>query len=347
METVGVIAVVGACAPERRSYARRLAQRTNRVFFSASRLADVPDPIREAALLASWTNPDTGAVVELPDEVPATEVIGEFAGGDTRTRLLGLVCVVDAAHLIDDLYRDDSLPLRTGESADAAVHVARAQLTVAQIEFASTIVLVNWARLDPADFPVVRTLLAALAPRAALQVHRDVIEPVGRGAGYSLEQDRPGWMCLLNEDLPADHHARRGDRRVSALRYEQVRPLHPGRLGHLLQERIDSGEFGQVVRSAGFCRLATRPGLVGQWDQVGAVISISPLAADADLAQGDELLCLGQDLAVIGIDLHRERLVAALDRTALTEAEFAAGPSAWAQFADPFPAWPTATDRSE
>lgn len=338
-----VIAVVGSCGPERLRYAKRLAQLTNRAFFPASRLAGSPDPVEEAAVLASWTDPATGAVVELPDEAPATELIGAFADAEGRTRLLGLVCVVDAAHLLDDLHRDDYLPLRDAQSGIAAPLAARAQLTVTQIEYASTVVLVNWSPLSTSDLSVVMALLNHLSPRARLRLHRDAIERLEPGEAYAIEQDRPGWVCLLNGNF--DSHMT--DHRVSAFRYEQVRPLHPGRFKRLLDDRIEPGEFGVLVRSAGFCRLATRPQVVAQWEHVGRVISLSPLATDDRLEDDEELLALGQDLAFIGIRLDRDGLVAALDEAALTDQELAAGPAAWTAFPDPFPVWATAPDRSE
>lgn len=343
MDAVDVIVVVGACGPERRSYARRLARLTGRAFFPASGLTGSPDAVREAAALASWTDPAAGAVVELPGEVAATELIGEFADAEGRTRLLGLVCVVDAAHVLDDLHRDDHLPLRDAADGLAAPLVARAQLMVAQIEYASSIVLVNWASLATTDLALIMALLNHLSPRARLRVHREVAEGLEHGESYSVEQDRPGWLGLLNDDF--DPHMT--DRRVSALRYEQARPLHPGRLERLLDDRIEPGEFGRVIRSAGFCRLATRPGIVAQWEHVGRVISLTPVAIDDRLEDDEELLALGQDLAIIGLGLDHERLIAALDEAALTDAELAAGPAEWAAFPDPFPAWATAADRSE
>lgn len=342
MDAVGVIAVVGACGPERLRYAKRLAASTNRAFFPASRLAGCPDPAQEAAVLASWTDPAAGAVVELPDEVPATELIGAFADQEERTRLVGLVCVVDAAHLLDDLRRDDYLPLRDADSGIAAPMTARALLTVMQIEYASTIVFVGWEALPPVELATIMALVSHLSPFARLRLHRRTIEQAQATAPYTPGQSRPGWVSVLNGDF-APHMT---DPRVSAFRYEQVRPLHPGRLMTLL-DRIEDGEFGVLVRSAGFCRLATRPHVTAQWEHAGQMFSLNPLAGDDRLADDEELLAVGQDLALIGLRLDPDRLTAALDDAALTDAELAAGPTAWAGFSDPFPLWQTAGDRAD
>ncbi|WP_295011656.1 GTP-binding protein [uncultured Microbacterium sp.] len=343
MEPVGVIAVVGAGDTERGGYATALAHRTNRALIPASRLSGSPDPAQEAAVLASWTDVPEGVVVDMPDEVPAGEIIGTFVDVEQGSTLLGIVCVVDAARVRDELRRVDDVPLRDRDSGIAALRESRARLTAWQIEFASTIALVNWSTLAASELSLIASLLSHLSPRARLRLHGGIVERLVSDDAYAVEQDRPGWMCLLNEsfDPPLT------DPRVSALRYEQVRPLHPGRLAHLLDARIEPGEFGTVVRSAGFCRLASRGGIVAQWEHVGSVISLNPVAVDARLDDADEMLSLGQDLAFVGIDLDRDGLVAALDEAALTDAELAEGPEAWARFADPFPTWATASDRQD
>ena len=124
-----------------------------------------------------------------------------------------------------------------------------------------------------------------------------------------------------------------------------MRPLHPGRLHALLDERIEPGEFGQVIRSAGFCRFATRSGVTARWDHVGRMISFEPAARDAEL--DGELLAVGQELAFIGVDLDVGALTAALDATALTDDELTAGAGVWASYPDPFPAWDRAPHRAE
>lgn len=342
MDAVGVIAVVGTCGPGRLRYAKRLAKLTNRAFFPASRLAGSPDPAQEAAVLSSWTDPAAGAVVELPDEVPAPELIAAFTDQEERTRLIGLVCVVNAAHLLDDLNRDDYLPLRDAGNGIAAPLNARALLTVMQIEYASSIVFVGWEAVPPAELATIMALVSHLSPVARLRLHERRVERVQSTDPYTPEQSRPGWVSVLNGDF--DPHMT--DPRVSAFRYEQVRPLHPGRLMAVL-DRIEDGEFGVLVRSAGFCRLATRPQVTAQWEHVGRMFSLDPLAGDDRLADDEELLAVGQDLALIGLRLERDRLAPALDDAALTDDELAAGPTAWSEFADPFPVWQTAGDRAD
>ncbi|UOR00842.1 GTP-binding protein [Leucobacter allii] len=362
MDRVNITAVVGACAPERQQYARRLAAAPPRMLVSAARLAMSPDPLDEALALAPWSDRASGAVVEFPAEVPVAGIIGAFAEGAEDLQLREIVCVVDALHLMQELARDDyavrRVPGRPGIDG-----IARALLAATQIEFASTVVLVNWEAVETPELSTAMALVSHLAPAARLRLHRDG-EDSGSGAagasggGFGAAQERPGWVAILNGDF--DPHMT--DPRVRAFRYEQLRPFHPGRLARLLDERIEAAAFGTVLRSVGFCRLATRPGVVARWDHVGRMISFDPLALDGpavrfDAARGADdagvtaelgsewadaagLLALGQDLAVIGLDLDVDGLRAALDEAALDDAEFAAGPASWIGLPDPFPSWP-------
>ncbi|RBO90623.1 GTP-binding protein [Nocardia puris] len=331
MRQVDVLAVIGTCAPERGHYASRLAETTRRTFVPAHRLTTTSDPVEHAATLTSWPCESDGILIEFPTTTPATEVIGTFSGD--ATTLTGVVCVADAAHLLGDLRRDNNIHA-AGTSPEHDTPYAK--LTVTQLEYASTIVLVNWTALPTATLSTVMGLVSHLSPRARVHLHQDPPEPWRPGEPYTIAQDRPGWIGLLNDD----HAPRLTDPGVSAFRYENARPLHPGRLQHLL-DRLESGTFGTVVRSAGFCRLATRPHTVALWDHVGHIISFDPLTRDDELTADDDLLALGQDLAFIGLGLDPTALTTALDETALTDAEFAAGPQHWTHYPDPFPAWIT------
>jgi G3E family GTPase len=250
-----------------------------------------------------------------------------------------LICVADATHVLDDFQRDDYLAVRDAEAGPKPTMTARALLMAMQFEYASTIIFVGWESLTTPELTTVMALVSHLSPRASLWLDRRTIEHVGATDPTTPSAFRPGWVGVLNDEF--DPHMT--DRRVSAFRYEQVRPLHPARLMALL-DRVEAGEFGNVVRSAGFCRLATRPHITAQWEHVGRMISLEPLTSDERLVEGEELLAVGQDIAFIGIDVDQDALAAALDDVALTDDELAEGPAAWAGFEDPFPVWQTASD---
>lgn len=342
MQIIDVTLVVGPCAPERFAAARQIAEKEKAAFIPASRLAISPDPLDEALALVPWAYTEARAVVEFPTTVPMPHLIGAISDTDEEgTRLVGVTCVVDAVHLLDDMQRDDYVIRRHGLRTEGR---SRALLTVEQIEFASTVLLVNWDPLSTQDLSSIMALISHLSPYARLR-----LDGAGTEAGatsvlpYSAAQERPGWIGILNDD----YEPHMTDERVVAFRYEQVRPMHPERLSRLLDEQIAKGAFGTVIRSAGFCRLASRPNVTGRWEHVGQMFSLHPLISDHEYGDDDEMLAFGQDIAFIGVDLDRGALVAALDEAALTNEELAAGPETWSQFLDPFPASQTADDRAE
>ncbi|GAA4842166.1 GTP-binding protein [Saccharopolyspora rosea] len=334
MDTVNVIAVVGACARQRARYAKQLAETTGHVLIASFLRPDATEVAQEVAARARWPCAGRGAVVDVPEQVSVTELIGVLTADPAlpTVRLDAVICVVDAAHLLTDLGSDDYVaqPNESGQTL-----TARALLTAAHLEFASHLVIVNWEPIATAELATLLALASHLSPRAVLRLHHGAPQAPVPTAAYTADQDRPGWVCLLNGEF--EPHMT--DLRVSAFRYENFRPFHPERLQRLLDERVELGEFGTLVRSAGFCRLATRPDIVAQWEQTGHMLSFTPLGRDGHASEDAELLALGQDIAFIGLDLDHDSLTAALDDATLTDEELAAGPPAWARFPDPFPAW--------
>lgn len=327
----GAVAIVGTCPPERAGYARHFASRTGRTLHTAARVSLSADPVDEAIALAPWSG-DQGSVIEFPPTVSPTEIIGRFAHPDSPARLTGMICVVDTAHLIDDILREDYIVRHLGHGR---VHRARALATVTQIEYASSIVLTGWDALSTPDLSQMMAVVSALAPRARLRLHPAPVLAPETAVAQPAAQDRPGWICVLNDE----HEPHMTDPHVSSMRYQSPRLFHPGRLRRLLDEGIENGDFGTVLRSVGFCRLATRPGTTAHWEHVGTMFSLPPVGTDEELGQDGEMLAIGQDIAFIGLDLDHPALSRALDEATLSDDEFAAGPEAWSRFADPFPAW--------
>lgn len=336
MHETDVIAVMGACGPERAMYAERLSLATGKPLLPASRLS-ADDPAAQAGAFLPWIDLGLGVIAEFPSDTSILDVIGTFSEYDSGLRLTGVVCVVDAPHLLDDLRRETyaGAPDVDETGTPGVRYTAHALLTVQQLEYASTIILVNWSGLSTPDLSITMALVSHLAPAARLGLHQETADPLPAFTVGRHHQPAPGWVRLLNDEF--EPHMT--DPRISAFRYENVRPLHPGRLAALLDERIESGQFGFVIRSAGFCRFATRSHTVAQWDHVGSMIAFSPVQVDDGMREPEALLAVGEDIAFLGLDLHHRALRAALDETALTDDELAAGPVAWAEFEDPFPTW--------
>lgn len=337
---VDVIAVTGACAQERSSCAREVAQARGFVLVPAEQTGQGFEAVDRAVNLVRSASGVRGLVLEYPFAVPVMEIVGSLIAQAAGTRLVDLICVLDAADMLTDLASEEFVRLpMTDDAHDSGVIASRAELLLAQIEFASTIAVVNARALQPEALEQVTSLVSQLAPCAAQSLIAHPCELHGRsGATYSQKPPNAGWVSVLNEE-----HPHRGSCGVSAVRYEQYRPFHPGRLLHALNTCLFQGHCGHILRSAGFARLATRPHITAQWDQVGAIFMLSPVALDDSLGVGDELLAFGQDLAFIGTGIDEIRLRRVLDDAALSDAELAAGPMVWADFPDEFPAWSSAS----
>lgn len=318
------IAVMGVCAPERRAFAERTAVALNRPLHLL-RYAD----LRSAHALPHPRprSTDENVVVDLGSDVDLIHAIGERGGAEVEA-----VCVVDARHMIGDLLDDAPLvaSVRVGDTRGDIG--ARARQAALALELATRIVWINWEQVPTPALAVQMALASHLNPSAVVRLSRDPLSDLRSEGVYDGEiLERAGWVRALNDE----HDPYMRDNRVMTLRYEQLRPFHPARLSDAL-DRLDEGAAGRLVRSAGFCRLASRPGILARWEHVGSAMWIEPLGAD------DGRMGLGQEIAFTGLDLSAPKLAHVLDQAAVTDDELAAGPSAWATFDDPLPAWPAA-----
>jgi G3E family GTPase len=336
-----VTAVVGACGPERQRYAHELARHQGARLVLAQDVVTSATAVEEALHQASQEPDVCPLIVEFPLQSPALHIIGELTDAPAPAELTDLVCLVDAAHLLADLSSTEHLRLTSHDDhGSGGVYASRAELVVTQIEYASMVVLVNTEALRAKELNLLLTLISYLAPKA----HIDMVDSSGhqgprRSLGsFTMEQTHAGWVSLLNGDFSP----RFQDSAVTGLRYEQMRPFHPGRLSELMNRWMDSLNGGMLLRSAGFCHLATRAHITGHWNQVGAHMAMFPAAFDHQLSEEDEPLAFGQELAFIGLNLKAEQLVKELDDAALTDNELVGGPGLWATFPDPFPEWSTA-----
>lgn len=316
---------MGVCAPERQAYAERTAATLGRPLHLL-RYRD----LRAAHALPRPRPRAVGerAVVDLGTDVDLIHAIAERGGVEVEA-----VCIVDARHMIGDLL--DTAPLAASAPAgDPRGDVgARARQAALALELATRIVWVNWEQVPTAALAVQMALASHLNPRATLRLSRDPGADLSAGVPRDHETEileRAGWVRALNDE----HDPYMRDIRVSTLRYDHVRPFHPERLQTAL-DRLDDGAAGRLVRSAGFCRIASRPGILARWEHAGSAMWIEPLGAD------DGRMGLGQEIAFTGLDLSAPRLKHVLDLAVLTDDELAAGPDAWTEYADPLPAWPT------
>ncbi|WP_445442865.1 GTP-binding protein [Clavibacter sp. km1a] len=205
------------------------------------------------------------------------------------------------------------------------------------VEYATVVVLTGMARVPLESRGTLVALVRRLAPRATVL---DARRPLALGR-LPRWGDVPGlaasagWMREIaaagSASRPADID--RLDGPVGSVVVNEPRPLHPERLARAVEDELRPDRAGLVQRSKGFVSLASRPGEVGGWSSVGSMLTLQPTGIDpwrADAPHGTEIAFFGQGL-------RPAVLRRAIGRAVLTGAELAAGPAAWAGYADPFP----------
>jgi G3E family GTPase len=248
--------------------------------------------------------------------------LGDLARLDT------MVTVVDAANFLPELEGGDGLVERGLDQYEDDERTV-SDLLMDQIEFADVIVLNKLDLIDEESADRLRAALSRLNPVARLvsATHGrvDLGDVLGTGL-FDMEraQQAPGWVMELN----GDHVPETEEYGISSTVFRSGRPFHPERLWAFVTEGLDSGEFGQVLRSKGFFWLASRPNITGLWSQAGSVARFEPSGAR------NETTTQGQELVFIGTGLRTEALQAALAECLIAEGENHPA-------VDPFPAWET------
>ncbi|MFF9342659.1 MULTISPECIES: GTP-binding protein [unclassified Streptomyces] len=260
------------------------------------------------------------ATFSFPRDDGAT--LGDLARLDT------MVTVVDAANFLAELGGGDELAARGLDQYEDDERTV-SDLLVDQVEFADVIVLNKLDLVDAGEARRLRAALSRLNPEARIVPAvrgRVALEQVLGTGLFDVEraQQAPGWVKELN----GDHVPETEEYGISSLVFRAGRPFHPGRLWNLVTQDLDSGAYGNVLRSKGFFRLASRPRVTGLWSQAGAVARFEPSGVlGPETAQG-------QELVFIGTGLRADALRTALDACLLAPDE--AVPSD-----DDFPAWET------
>ncbi|MEU0796139.1 GTP-binding protein [Amycolatopsis sp. NPDC005961] len=229
-------------------------------------------------------------------------VAATFTFLDAVAHLDTMVTVVDAANFARELAAADSLVERRLDQYDGDERTV-SDLLVDQVEFAD-VLLLNKTDLVPDVDRLVATL-RRLNPAADVVTGSFGRVPLDRvfGTGrYDAEraQEAPGWVAELN----GDHVPETEEYGISSVVFRASRAFDPAALWDFVTRRLDSGEFGTVLRSKGFFALASRPGATGLWSQAGAVARFEPHGVAAEPRQ---------ELVFIGVDLAGELLLKALD----------------------------------
>ncbi|MGK2852718.1 MAG: GTP-binding protein [Microbacteriaceae bacterium] len=248
--------------------------------------------------------------------------LGELARLDT------MVTVVDASTFLAELARGEALAdrdLSAGEGDARSI----ADLLTDQVEFADVLLLNKTDLVNPTQLGTIETLLRRLNPTAKLiRTDHGVVE-IGEVLGTGLfdpiaAAQSPGW----DEEIADGHTPETEEYGISSMTFRSDRPFHPQRLAEALAQTT------RVLRSKGFCWIATRPSIAAIWSQAGPNLVIEP----AQYWSGTEITP-GQEIVFIGVKLDRDKVHRLLFDAVLTDAEVAEGEQAWLSYPDPLPAW--------
>lgn len=250
-----------------------------------------------------------------------------FRLGDLA-RLDTMVTVVDCSTFLPEVVRGQTLAerdLAAGEGDARSV----ADLLVDQVEFADVILLNKTDLVSQAHVGAVETMVSRLNPRARLlRTHHGVVELAEVLSTGRYDPDAaaaaPGW----DEEIADGHTPETEEYGIGSMTFRAERPFHPQRLSEVL------GQLRGVLRSKGFCWIASRPDIAAIWSQAGPNLTIDP----AQLWSTTEI-SPGQEIVLIGLRLDRVRVDELLRWALLTEAELAEGESTWRRYPDPLPKW--------
>ncbi|MGJ6121878.1 GTP-binding protein [Mycolicibacterium sp. Y3] len=248
--------------------------------------------------------------------------LGELARLDT------MVTVVDASTFLTELARGQALAERDMSAGDGDARNI-ADLLVDQVEFADVLLLNKTDLVSAARLGAVETLLRRLNPSAKL-IHTDhgvvdLDEVLDTGLFDPIAAaNAPGW----DEEIADGHAPETEEYGIASMTFRADRPFHPHRLASALEQ------MRGLLRSKGFCWIASRPTIAAIWSQAGPNLVIEP----AQYWSSTEI-APGQEIVFIGVRIDRDRIDALLREALLTDAELRVGEQHWTRFPDPLPAW--------
>ncbi|ADG97597.1 cobalamin synthesis protein P47K [Segniliparus rotundus DSM 44985] len=259
----------------------------------------------------------------------------EFEDGFSLNQIAKLdtmVTVVDASTFLEEVGKGEALSerdLEAGEGDNRSI----SDLLVDQVEFADVILLNKTDLVNGQIAGALEALLRRMNPNARIirtvQGEVPISEVLGTGL-YNPEAAAlaDGW----DEELAGGHTPETEEYGIRSFAFRADKPFHPLRLQAALRD------LRGVLRSKGFCWIASRPNIAAVWSQAGPNLVIEPAQYWAETPLEPH-----QELVFIGVRLDMERVRALLVSALVTDDEFAAGPKAWLQYEDPFPSWQDST----
>lgn len=263
-----------------------------------------------------------------------------------------MVTVVDALNILRDYSSAEFLADR-GQAAGEEDQRRLVHLLVEQIEFANVIVVSKTDQVSLEQLDQVHALIKALNAEAEIIDARHGAVDLDEVLGTALfDLDKAAAMPRWAQELEGHHDSEADTYGIESFVYRADKPFHPQRLHDLLATPLPG-----VLRYKGYVWLASRPDWVACVSGAGRMCDVQPVgrwwaAAPRSRWPEDEATRQAilahwtepygdrkQELVIIGQQLDRQALSAALDRCLLNFTETRKGMAAWRALPDPYPGW--------
>jgi G3E family GTPase len=271
----------------------------------------------------------------------------------TVAELDTLVTVVDCENFLSDYETYDDLVDRDLGISDED-HRNVVDLLIDQIEFATVIVLNKTDRIPVEQLEELKRFVHHLNPYAQMieseygQV--DLKSVLGTGT-YNEEwaEGHPNWLAVPrgSEQSEVDEYG------IESFIFEARRPFHPERFATALN--FDDGILAGVMRSKGYCWIATHHDEAFRWSQAGVSIKMDqdgPWMCTVDESEWPEDEATRdwirgtmekpwgdrrQELVFIGSEMDEVVLRSRLEECLLTDDEMRLTPAHWSLWDCPLP----------
>jgi G3E family GTPase len=256
-----------------------------------------------------------------------------------------MVTVVDALNFWNDYQSFDDLKERNiGINDQDQRNIV--DLLIDQIEFATVILLNKCDLVEPAELDAIEAFIKELNPFAKVlrtQQGRVAIEEIVGSESYDEQwaAGHPDWLAVARgeEVSETDEYG------ITSFAFEERRPFHPDRLMKALN--FQDGILQGVLRSKGYCWIASRNDQAFRWSQAGVSVQIEhdgDWFASVDQDQWpedpDDIASIResmqepwgdrrQELVFIGTDMDHVVLLSRLEECLLSDQEMELGPAVW------------------
>jgi G3E family GTPase len=293
----------------------------------------------------------------ISEPLPVAETFSfEDENGESLSRIARLdtmVTVVDALNFWNDFQSYDALTDRhmgIDESDERNI----VDLLVDQIEFANVVVVNKCDSVSDETLFHIEQLIQNLNPNAKILRATQGAVSLEEILGTNLFQSE--WAEFHPEWMQVPRGAETSETEEYGIRsfvFRARRPFHPTRLAAALD--LESGILENVLRSKGFCWIATHHDEAFVWSQAGVSIRITPdgpwmaavpredwptdpetvasIESESEPPFGDRR----QELVFIGADMDQAVLLSRLETCLLDDEEMSRGLEAWETLSNPLP----------